>query len=314
MNRWKYLGETVRWIEGHLGKDNLTLKAVAGHARCSPYHFSRVFRDHCGLSVVAYVRKRSLVHAAGALHGCGNVIDIALRFGYRSQSAFARAFHRAFGVSPTAYRASIGRLRSANPGKAIELRTVENEETLRLVHDFGDLILNYTALGRTVYNGKFWTEQLRRNPHLLLYAQQRGEIVGAVFGWVGQDNNVTVGLAAVGEAHRRHGIGKSLVDELAGRARAAGHRTIALGAEKGTERFYLACGFRPTLFVQSKKHSLPELRALNTRYRELWAVESDANGWAKLMLSTPHIDEDLQETYATSFEDCVPQTVFVKNL
>ena len=311
MDRWKYLQDTVRWIEGRIGKENLSLKAVAGHARCSQYHFSRVFREHCGLSVVAYVRKRALVHAAAALRGGVSVMNVATRYGYTSQSAFARAFRKAFGRSPAAYRGMVERSRCGNRGKMMEIQTVENEETLRRVFDFGDLILNYTALGHTVYNWEFWTEQFRRNPHLLLYAQRQGELVGAVCGWVGQDNNVTVGMVAVAEAHRRQGIGKSLMDELVRRVKSAGHRTVALGASKEAEGFYLRCGFYPTLFLQSRRHSLSELRARNKGYRELWAVESDANGWAKLMLKTPVIDEELTTRYDEEIEDCVPQTVFL---
>jgi GNAT superfamily N-acetyltransferase len=208
----------------------------------------------------------------------------------------------------------VERSRSENRGKAMEIQTVENEETLRRVYDFGDLILNYTVLGNTVYNWEFWTEQLHRNPHLLLYAQKNGEIVGAVWGWVGQDNGVTVGMVAVDEAHRRQGIGKRLMDELVCRVKAAGYRTMALGAAKEEEGFYRKCGFYPTLFLQSKKHSLAELRALNTGYQELWGLESDDNGWARLMLKTPVIDGKLAARYDDEIEDCVPQTVFVMNV
>ena len=40
-------------------------------------------------------------------------------------------------------------------------------------------------------------------------------------------------------------------------------------------------------------------------------VESDANGWARLMLKTPVIDEELAARYDEEIEDCVPQTVFL---
>jgi len=121
----------------------------------------------------------------------------------------------------------------------MEILAVGNEEALRRVFDFGDLVLNYTAISNTVYNWEFWMEQLRRNPQLLLFAQKNGEIVGAVCGWVGKDNNVTVGMVAVGEAHRRQGIGKRLMTELVRRIKAEGHPTIALGAAKEAEGFYL---------------------------------------------------------------------------
>ena len=40
-------------------------------------------------------------------------------------------------------------------------------------------------------------------------------------------------------------------------------------------------------------------------------MEADATGWAKLMLRTPAIDEELAARYDAAFEDCVPQTVFL---
>jgi hypothetical protein len=73
----------------------------------------------------------------------------------------------------------------------------------------------------------------------------------------------------------------------------------------------LRCGFYPTLFLQSSKYSLTQLRALNKGYQELWAVEQDENGWAKLMLRTPAINEELAARYDDQSEDCVPQTVFL---
>lgn len=65
-----------------------------------------------------------------------------------------------------------------------------------------------------------------------------------------------------------------------------------------------------TLFLQSKKHTLDELRAVNTQYKELWGLESDDNGWCRLMLETPNGDVELRRNYDEQFEDCIPQTVF----
>jgi GNAT superfamily N-acetyltransferase len=76
-------------------------------------------------------------------------------------------------------------------------------------------------------------------------------------------------MVAVDAAHRGRGIGRSLMAELVRRVKAAGHPLIALGARKEAEGLYLKCGFLPTLFLQSKKHSLAELRAVNDRHGRL---------------------------------------------
>ena len=191
---------------------------------------------------------------------------------------------------------------------------VPDRQTLRRVYDFGDRILNYTAHGNTLYSWEFWIEQWEKNPHLLLYSANSEVTVGAVWGWVTSDGNVTVGMIAVEEGHRKTGVGGRLMKDLVQRVRDSGHKIIALGALQESEEFYLKCGFSPNLFLQSKKHSLDELRALNTQYEEIWGLESDENGWCRLMLSTPVLDRALQENYDMGFEDCVPQTVFLMHL
>ena len=189
-----------------------------------------------------------------------------------------------------------------------------DEKTLRRVYDFGDLIVNYTVHSDTLYTWKFWKNQLHANPQLLLYSEDTGGVVGAVWGWVEPNNNVTVGMVAVDEKHRRQGFGKRLMNELVKQVKESGRHTIALGALEESEDFYIKCGFSPNLFLQSKKHTLDELRALNTEYKEIWGLESDENGWCKLMLKTPAIDHALQQKYDETFDDCVPQTIFLMNV
>ncbi len=63
---------------------------------CSVYEFSRVFSFVAGVPVSEYIRRRRLTQAAFDLRqGKGKVIDIALKYGYDSPSAFARAFKEA---------------------------------------------------------------------------------------------------------------------------------------------------------------------------------------------------------------------------
>lgn len=160
----------------------------------------------------------------------------------------------------------------------MEIKTVSDEVTLRLVYDFGDLILNSTMHSDSLYDWEFWKNHFQGNPHLLLFVEDTDGIVGAVWGWVNPNNNVTVGMVAVDEKHRKRGIGQRLMKELVKRVKKSRHRIIALGTLQESEDFYIKCGFSPNLFLQSKKHSLDDLRTLNTKYKEIWAVESDETG------------------------------------
>lgn|GEM_PF-1444390 len=58
-----------------------------------------------GVPVGEYIRRRRLTLAAQDIRaGSERLIDIALRYGYDSQAAFARAFKQVFGVTPSSVR------------------------------------------------------------------------------------------------------------------------------------------------------------------------------------------------------------------
>ncbi len=64
--------------------------------------YQRIFSYVCGISFSEYIRKRRLTIAGyEILNSKDNVIDIAMKSGYDSQSSFTRAFKEQFGVPPT---------------------------------------------------------------------------------------------------------------------------------------------------------------------------------------------------------------------
>jgi AraC family transcriptional regulator len=94
----------IWYIESHF-KDDVTLDAVAVIAGVSPFHLTRAFRFATGYSVMRYVRSRRLTEAARALaDNEGDILDIALTYGYGSHEAFTRAFREQFGVTPQQVR------------------------------------------------------------------------------------------------------------------------------------------------------------------------------------------------------------------
>jgi len=78
------------------------LERAAALANSSLFHFLRMFEVVSGLSPGEYSRRRRLSRAALDL-AAGNekVIDVALRYGYESPEAFAKAFKRLFGLTPS---------------------------------------------------------------------------------------------------------------------------------------------------------------------------------------------------------------------
>ncbi|MFO1492372.1 MAG: helix-turn-helix domain-containing protein [Kiritimatiellia bacterium] len=79
---------------------------MAREAGMSARQFNRAFRDATGSPPVAYVLRLRVNHAAGLLrHEAGlNVTEAAFRSGFSDSNYFSRQFHRAFGLSPRAYR------------------------------------------------------------------------------------------------------------------------------------------------------------------------------------------------------------------
>jgi AraC-like DNA-binding protein len=98
------LRRVTRWVDEHLG-DRITLSTLARVAGCSQWHLIRLFNAGLGTSPARYVVTRRLERSRQLLRTPGaGIADVALRCGFSSQSHFTRAFVRAFGQSPGAYR------------------------------------------------------------------------------------------------------------------------------------------------------------------------------------------------------------------
>ncbi|QQZ58817.1 AraC family transcriptional regulator [Paenibacillus sonchi] len=104
MNYSKDIERSIEYIEQNI-KNNLTADEIAAEAGYSLYHFSRVFSLCKEMSVMEYVRSRKLSLAAVELFSGKRIIEIALDYGFETQSGFAKAFRKAFGYSPTQYAA-----------------------------------------------------------------------------------------------------------------------------------------------------------------------------------------------------------------
>lgn len=101
LNAWN---DAMRYMEEHLD-DNIDLERAAQIACCSVFHFHRMFSYMAEVPLSEYIRRRRMTKAAVLLQqGDQKVIDIALRFGYDSPTAFNRAFQAIHGVSPSAAR------------------------------------------------------------------------------------------------------------------------------------------------------------------------------------------------------------------
>ncbi|WP_018549093.1 AraC family transcriptional regulator [Streptomyces sp. LaPpAH-108] len=80
---------------------SVDVEELARVAATSVYHLRRMFSALAGMPLSEYVRRRRLTLAAAeVVAGRETLLDIALRYGYGSGEAFARAFRAMHGVGP----------------------------------------------------------------------------------------------------------------------------------------------------------------------------------------------------------------------
>ncbi|GAA1391023.1 AraC family transcriptional regulator [Pseudonocardia kongjuensis] len=99
-------------VEEHLDHD-VPVREIAAVAFTSEYQLRRVFSMLAGMPLSEYIRRRRMTVAASAVRdGHDAVQDIAVRFGYSSADAFARAFRSVHGIGPEQARLPGAVLRS----------------------------------------------------------------------------------------------------------------------------------------------------------------------------------------------------------
>ena len=109
------LNKAINYIEEHLTRD-VDYAEAAKAACCSTYHFQRMFAYMAGIPLSEYIRRRKMSLAAVDLQsGDEKIIDIALKYGYASPTAFNRTFQSVQGISPSAARKEGAALRTYPP-------------------------------------------------------------------------------------------------------------------------------------------------------------------------------------------------------
>ena len=95
------MNDALGYLEANLA-GTADMEHAARLACCSVYHFGRMFSYIAGVPLSEYLRRRRMTLAAFDLQNGGRVLDVALRYGYESPTAFNRAFQSVHGVSPSA--------------------------------------------------------------------------------------------------------------------------------------------------------------------------------------------------------------------
>jgi AraC family transcriptional regulator len=100
----KVLGRAIERLRSDSDAD-VSLAALAEDAGLTRFHFCRAFKESTGLSPHAWLRQHRLEQAMNILRDTdASVVSVAAALGYSSQTAFAAAFRKLTGETPSDWR------------------------------------------------------------------------------------------------------------------------------------------------------------------------------------------------------------------
>ncbi|HBE86756.1 MAG TPA: AraC family transcriptional regulator [Lachnoclostridium sp.] len=109
------LNKSINYIEEHLTEE-IDYEQLGKIACCSVYHFQRMFAYMANVPLSEYIRRRRMSLAAvDLLNGNNKIIDVALKYGYHSPTAFNRAFQSIHGIAPSRIKESGATVKSYPP-------------------------------------------------------------------------------------------------------------------------------------------------------------------------------------------------------
>ena len=101
MDMLRHMNAALLYIEAHLD-DDIEPAEIARRACVSYGSFARIFGYLTGMTLKEYIRRRRLTLAAYELQrGEVRILDAAVKYGFGSADAFARAFRAQHGVLPS---------------------------------------------------------------------------------------------------------------------------------------------------------------------------------------------------------------------
>lgn len=89
----------IQYIENNI-TEKLTVECIAKKMGYSIYHFSRIFREEMGVSLMEYAKDRRLLKATEDIMLGKRILDVAVEYGYQTHSGFTKAFRKKYGFSP----------------------------------------------------------------------------------------------------------------------------------------------------------------------------------------------------------------------
>lgn len=193
----------IEYIEKHL-EEKIDYEKVAEIANCPVYHFQRMFFYMTNISISEYVRRRRMSLAAVDLQDKRvKIIDVALKYGYDSPTAFNRAFQSVHGIAPSLAKKEKTMLKSYPALKfSISIQgmeemnfKIENKEAFRI-------------LGKSCPLSKVLEENFAKIPHVWDIALEDGTL-SELYSFMNQQPNGLLGVSVHNEKEWKYFIAVS---------------------------------------------------------------------------------------------------------
>ena len=151
------LNHLVEYVDAHLDEE-IDIAGVATRLGTTEYHLRRMFSSLAGMPLSEYIRRRRMSVAAADVLGGGDLLTVAVRYGYGSGEAFSRAFRSVHGVSPGDVRRDGGPLHT-QPQLRFRL-TVEGNTSMdtRIIDRPAFRLIGHSARVPLIHEGA--------NPHI----------------------------------------------------------------------------------------------------------------------------------------------------
>lgn len=137
----EHFNRAINYIEDNLCEE-ISLDTAARIACCNTYHFQRMFAYMTDVPLSEYIRRRRMSLAAVELQSDNSkVIDVSVKYGYDSPTAFNRAFRSIHGIAPSQAKEAGASLKAYPPisvtlsikGDSVLNYRIEQKEAFRII-------------------------------------------------------------------------------------------------------------------------------------------------------------------------------------
>ena len=126
MNSSKTFDDIIQYLEKSIFNGcEIDYSEISRIAMSPAALFQRIFIFISGVSIADYVRKRKLTLAGYDLKNSDiSVLDVAIKYGFHSHSAFSRAFKEHHGITPSEAKTETAKLNNYLPINYLEMRFI----------------------------------------------------------------------------------------------------------------------------------------------------------------------------------------------